>query len=105
MLDAQLKGEVIGLVTAGVSQRTAAAYIGISHSTISKAAKRDADFALALTKARAAARVHLQLELVRASQKDWRAALHLLKRQPPDVDCSPEDDVQIQAAAEGGSLA
>ncbi len=99
IFDDKLKGQVVGLVASGVSQRAAAQYVGVDHSTISKAIARDEDFARDMTKARAAARIQPLLEVVAASRKDWRAAALLLKRSPPERD---EPEERLPPASAGG---
>jgi len=80
LLDDKRQTEICAVIGAGCTLRTAAAYVGCSESAIYKLARRDADFAAALRKARAKSEMVL-LRCVHdaASQKkDWRAATWLL---------------------------
>ncbi len=84
LFDDIAKAKVLGLITAGVSQRTAAAYTGINPSTISKAIRRDPQFAREVDQAQAAARVHPLTNIIKASERSFNAARYLYEKvQPP----------------------
>jgi hypothetical protein len=100
IFDDIMKAKVIGLITAGVSQRAAAAYQGIDQSTISKAICRDEDFAREIEKARAASRIKPFLCIVKASRKDYKAAFRLLQHLRGDEHLREYDPPTPEEAAE-----
>jgi len=74
-LDARRKKFVASMVSLGFSLRQIARDLQIDHSTISRAAQRDREFAAALAKAKAERSLHPQLGF-----RGWRAALDVIQR-------------------------
>ena len=93
-LDDFKKGQIAGDLALGLSVRQAAAHLGVSHSTVLAAIKRDAEFAEKLETARQQSQLHPLLVIVQESRKNWRAATWLLKylgNQGPVVEPSVEE--------------
>lgn len=74
-LDARRKKFVAIMVSLGFSLRQIARDLQIDHSTISRAARRDGEFAAALARAKEERSLHPQLGF-----RGWRAALDVLQR-------------------------
>ena len=77
---------VVALLSLGFSRRTAARHVGISHTSIARAAARDPHFAKQLSDAESVADFSA-LRMVRDAarqEKYWRAAAWLLERRLPD---------------------
>jgi hypothetical protein len=85
VLDAVTKAKIIGVITAGLSQHIAADYVGISQSTISKALRRDPEFALEMDKAVATSQLLPLSKIIRASERSWRAAVWLYQHARPET--------------------
>jgi hypothetical protein len=85
IFDAFAKAKVVGLITAGVSQRTAALQLGISPSAITKALRRDPQFAREMDEAVALAEIMPLSKIIRASDHSWRAAAWLYKNVRPET--------------------
>ncbi len=74
------------LLMQGFSRRTAARHVGVSHTSIARAAARDPRFARELSNAESVADLSI-LKTVRDAgrqEKYWRAAAWLLERRLPD---------------------
>ncbi len=77
---------VVALLSLGFSRRTAARHVGVSHTSIARAAARDGRFAKELSDAESVADYSV-LKTVRDAgrqEKYWRAAAWLLERRLPD---------------------
>lgn len=77
---------VVALLSQGFSRRTAARHVGVSHTSIARAAARDPKFAKKLSDAESVADFSI-LRTVRDAarqEKYWRAAAWLLERRLPD---------------------
>jgi hypothetical protein len=77
---------VVALLRLGFSRRTAARHVGVSHTSIARAAARDARFAKELSDAESVAD-YSALKMVRDAgrqEKYWRAAAWILERRLPD---------------------
>lgn len=86
VLDPGKKAMVLALLLAGLSRRAAAKRVGVSHTTIARAANRDKLFATQLLDAEWRTDYEA-LKLVRSAarqEKYWRAAGWLLERRLPD---------------------
>ncbi len=92
VFDVFAKAKVVALIAAGVSQRTAANYLGIHSTTISKALKRDEAFREDVVRAQAVAKVHPMLAIKRASDTSWRAAVWMLKHGQPQTDLTEREE-------------
>jgi hypothetical protein len=77
------QAEVVHYIQAGLSLRQAAAFVGCHHSTISKAAQRDPEFAWKLEQAEAIGDALPLVRVIRASRQSWRAAAWLVKNHQP----------------------
>jgi hypothetical protein len=73
-LDDRLKALVVKRVSQGMSCRAAARHAGVDHSTISRAARRDLDFAAALKEARRLGKLRPRLGI-----RGWRQAAAALE--------------------------
>ena len=82
-LDAAKKERICTLLSVGVSRRQAAAYVGCHHATITRSARRDAEFAAGLREAEAYSEVEPLSRIVNAGKRSWRAAAWLLERTQP----------------------
>jgi hypothetical protein len=77
---------VVALLSQGFSRRTAARHVGVSHTSIARAAARDPHFAKKMSDAESVADYSV-LKTVRDAgrqEKYWRAAAWLLERRLPD---------------------
>jgi len=84
-LDAAKKGQVVGILAVGGSRRTAAKYVGCSHTTIQRTALRDPEFAKQLEHAESIGEVAYLKNIRTAAEKAqyWRAAAWVLERRHP----------------------
>ena len=93
VLTPALREKLEMLLSVGMSRRQAAAYLGIDHTTIVKAAARDPELALDLRNAEERATVNPLLTIIGESHKNWRAAAWLLKyRSTWPVDRAPKTE-------------
>ena len=85
VLDAEKKGQILGLLALGCSHRIAAAYIGCSASTIRNTALRDPEFRRKLGRAENQAEVNYLRQIQKAAEKEqyWRAAAWVLEHRNP----------------------
>jgi hypothetical protein len=94
-LDDVAKGRVLGLMSFGLSLRQAAAQLGIHHTTLLYAMKRDEAFAQQVAAARLDAMSQPLLTVVQASRTNWRAAAWLARflsdRQARSYESTPEE--------------
>ncbi len=74
-LDARRRKFVASMVSLGFSLRQIARDLRIDHSTITRAARRDGEFAAALARAKEERSLHPQLGF-----RGWRAALDVIQR-------------------------
>src|SRR5204862_8159852 len=72
------KGEILKLLSIGLSRRQAAAWLHIDHSVISPLAATDEDFARSITRAEELASVQPMMVMAAAARKSWRAAARML---------------------------
>jgi hypothetical protein len=85
-LDAMKKAAVVAVVSVGCTQRVAARYVGCAPSTIRNEARRDAEFAARLRRAREDAEIYYLKQIRSAAGKAqyWRAAAWALERTLPE---------------------
>jgi hypothetical protein len=88
-LDQKKRAEVCALVSAGVTVREAARYVGCDRDTIRNEAQRNQHFGRELERARSQARVHPLRTMHDAAAKNWRAAAWWLERLAPDEFAHP----------------
>jgi|GEM_PF-1751403 hypothetical protein len=79
VLTPEIKDRIELLLSVGMSRRQAAAYVGIDHTTLVKAAARDPEFRLTLQIAEEQATVNPLLTILSEARKNWRAAAWFLK--------------------------
>lgn len=84
VLDETKRREICALVTAGVSLKLAADYVGCSYVTVYRERQRDQDFREQLGRARAVRQLGPLQAMRQASQTHWRAAAWMLERTEPD---------------------
>ncbi len=86
ILDEVKRGEIVAIVTLGLSRRTAAKYVGCSPSTISRTARRDPEFGRRLRQASRQAELGFMRNIRDAAKKPqyWRAAAWALERLNPE---------------------
>ncbi len=94
-LDDGKKREILAILAVGCSRRTAARYVGCSHTTIQRTALRDPAFAAALTRAESGAEFRYLKNIRDAAQKEqyWRAAAWVLERRNPEDFAARHPDV------------
>jgi hypothetical protein len=97
-LDQRLQAIVIRWVSQGLSFRAAARHAGIDHSTISRGAQRDPDFAAALKEARRLGKLRPRLEI-----RGWRQAAAVLEAAGFDPGWSKEEK-QLMDGSFPGSI-
>lgn len=73
------RGRVCSLLASGASQRQAAAMVGCSQPTISRAIKEDPKFAAEVEEAKQKAQMMPLLQIATAGRTSWRAAVWLLE--------------------------
>ena len=78
VVDEQLKGKIVILLATGLSLRQTAAFLGITHPTVSAAIAGDPELAADLADARVRAEVHPLNHLIREGGRSWHAAAWLL---------------------------
>lgn len=78
VVDEQLKGKIVILLATGLSLRQTAAFLGITHPTVSAAIAGDQALAADLADARVRAEVHPLNRLIREGGRSWHAAAWLL---------------------------
>jgi hypothetical protein len=78
-LDDQAKGQLIALLSVGMSMRQAASVLGVSHTTVQKALKADPSLAEEITAARFQAQLQPLACIIREARRSWKAATWLLK--------------------------
>ena len=76
--------EICALVTAGAGIQRAAQYVGCSHSTICREARRDKGFREQLRRAKATTQLGPLQAMRQAVQTNWRAAAWMLERSDPE---------------------
>jgi hypothetical protein len=85
VLDDNKRRKIIAIIANGSSRRVAARIVGCAHSTITRTAVRDPEFAVELDAAEHSAEVEALRNLRHAARTDryWRAAAWLLERKNP----------------------
>jgi hypothetical protein len=79
VLDDQAKGQLIALLSVGMSMRQAAAVLGVSHTTVQNMLKADPALADDITAARFQAQLQPLACVIREARRSWKAATWLLK--------------------------
>jgi hypothetical protein len=98
-LDDDKRSTICSLVTAGVSLRQAANYVGCSPKSIRRDINRNGQFRANLAKARSEARMHPLDTLRQAAKTNWRAALALMERLAPDRFADPNESIVTKREA------
>jgi hypothetical protein len=85
VLDDTKRRKIVALLANGSSRRVAARVVGCSHTTITRTAARDPDFAAELAAAEQTTEVEALRNIRRAARKNryWRAAAWLVERKNP----------------------
>jgi hypothetical protein len=78
-LDDQAKGQLIALLSVGMSMRQAAAVLGVSHTTIQNMLKADPALGDDINAARFQAQLQPLACVIREARRSWKAATWLLK--------------------------
>lgn len=78
-LDEQARGQLIALLSVGMSMRQAAAVLRVSHTTVQKTLKADPTLAEEITAARFQAQLQPLACVIREARRSWKAATWLLK--------------------------
>ena len=86
VLNATKKDQIVAIIGAGCSRRTAAAYVGCAPATIQNTANRDPKFAERLRQAGYQAQIGYLKNIQNAARKEqyWRAAAWALERLNPE---------------------
>lgn len=79
VVDDQLKGKMVILLATGLSLRQTAAFLGITHPTVSAAIAADPELASDIASARVRAEVHPLAQILREGGRSWKAAVWLLE--------------------------
>ena len=77
--DERNKGQLVALLSLGMSLRQAAAVLGVSHTTIRNTLQADATLAEEITAARFQAQLQPLACVIREARRSWKAATWLLK--------------------------
>ena len=85
VLDAFKRREIVAILSAGLSRRAAAKYVGCATSTIQNTAQRDPVFAEQLSHAESQTELLCLKNIQKAAGKEqyWRAAAWVLERKNP----------------------
>lgn len=78
VIDAELKSKIATLVGTGLSLRQAAAFLGVTHPTVSKAIQEDPALKEEIELARSRATLHPLACILREAGTNWKAAVWLL---------------------------
>ncbi|HUE72641.1 MAG TPA: hypothetical protein VMP01_17275 [Pirellulaceae bacterium] len=78
VVDDQLKGKMVILLATGLSMRQTAAFLGITHPTVSAAIAADPELAADIADARVRAELHPLAQLIREGGRSWKTAVWLL---------------------------
>jgi IS30 family transposase len=78
-LDDSRKGQLVALLSVGMSVRQAASVLGVSHTTVQNALKADPALAEEITAARFQAQLQPLACVIREARRSWKAATWLLK--------------------------
>jgi len=71
---------ILALVTAGCTRADCARYVNVDETTLWREAKRDQHFASQICKAEMDCKMHYIKNIMKASEKDWRAGAWFLER-------------------------
>jgi hypothetical protein len=77
--DERNKGQLVALLSLGMSLRQAAAVLGVSHTTVRNTLQADATLAEEITAARFQAQLQPLACVIREARRSWKAATWLLK--------------------------
>jgi hypothetical protein len=77
--DDHAKGQLVALLSVGMSMRQAAAVLGVSHTAVQKILKADPALAEEITAARFQAQLQPLACVIREARRSWKAATWLLK--------------------------
>jgi lambda repressor-like predicted transcriptional regulator len=77
--DERNKGQLVALLSLGMSLRQAAGVLGVSHTTIRNTLQADAALAEEITAARFQAQLQPLACVIREARRSWKAATWLLK--------------------------
>lgn len=77
--DERTKGQLIALLSVGISMRQAAAVLGVSHTTVQNALKAEPALHDQITAARFQAQLQPLACVIREARRSWKAATWLLK--------------------------
>jgi hypothetical protein len=93
-LDEELRCRVVSLMSVGLSLRQTAAKVGVHHTAIMAAMRRDREFAEQVSEARSESVAQPLAVVIKAARRDWRAAAWLAKHLQSQFykgDCPPEE--------------
>lgn len=79
VVDDQLKGKMVILLATGLSLRQTAAFLGITHPTVSAAIAGDKELAADIASARVRAELHPLAHVIREGGRSWKTAAWLLE--------------------------
>lgn len=79
VIDEHMKGKIVILLATGLSLRQTAAFLGITHPTISTTIAADAELAADIADARVRAELHPMAHLIREGGRSWKTAVWLLE--------------------------
>lgn len=79
VIDEHMKGKIVILLATGLSLRQTAAFLGITHPTISAAIAADPELAAEIADARVRAELHPMAHLIREGGRSWKTAAWLLE--------------------------
>jgi hypothetical protein len=85
------KAQVCMLIGLGMSQRQASMYLGFSPTLVSQTLRRDKKFARDVARATATATFNPLYHLIKASERNWRAAAWLLEHMKPHTDLADRE--------------
>jgi transposase len=77
--DEHAKGQLVALLSVGMSMRQAAAVLGVSHTAVQRILKADPALAEEITSARFQAQLQPLACVIREARRSWKAATWLLR--------------------------
>ena len=93
-VDNDMQTRIVSLMSAGLSLRQVAAKVGVHHTTIMDAMRRDREFAEQVSEARTEGVSQPLAVVIKAARTNWRAAAWLAKHLQSQFykgDCPPEE--------------
>lgn len=100
VVDEHIKGKMVILLATGLSLRQTAAFLGITHPTVSAAIAADPELAADIADARVRAELHPLAHLIREGGRSWKTAVWLLEYLQKQNESARKEEEQIEKMAQ-----